>query len=798
MSLHIYKKLTSADDSTYTLQANIADGVTSNLVSGLIPETGYTYMFVREEPGKIFDPVIITAITQATPVNTSPVANAGADNTITLPTNSVTLVGSGTDPDGTIASYLWEQTIGAAAIITTPNAATTTVTGLVEGTYEFRLTVTDNQGATHQDTVQITVNPEVEAQAVDGGLIAGQSNASSLAEQEDLTAEQKGPFSKVLIYNKKAGAIQPLQVGVNEAGLNGGATDSEPRADGATIAPGLESYKDGFGPEVGLALGYQPNETNPVYLLKPYVEEVLTTDSSTLDLWHSTIFPAYETDYNTYKAALSAQNKTLSTKWIYWSHGEAGTNTVQLNSLMDKFRTLTGNPNLKIIIQATRGASNQYAATRALQMEYVLQEPNALFLDLGPMNYLGDGVHIAADSMLAIGQKLYSMTYGAIDATAPTVISRAVINNTTIRVVFSEPVLGDLAGVSFPLDGSTLIPTAMSGNGTDTIDYTVEFIAAGAAVSHSYNATTGKICDFSRNKLASFTTQTVTNSGDIAAPVLQSATTRVENEYSAANQIILAYNEPLNPASVLTNSDITISPSNTLSSAAVSGNNMILTFANNFAPGVGIVMSTANSKVKDLSGNSALNLSGVGIYNWVAALASGWDIVAMPAGPNLVNNNNFWRTTTTTEGWGQGARLGIKLPSGVNGGLAQHYTKPTFMGAVGLKTTDAFDTGIAGTNYPTMFKGFFIDSGKQLTWTRQAAGQPGAGIVKTAILGYWYRVWRVGTVLTLDESPDGVNWTTVHTYDPDGGGDLFGMMDLYGNYFDAKTQYVQQKGLVTV
>jgi lysophospholipase L1-like esterase len=92
------------------------------------------------------------------PVNQSPSANAGADKTITLPTNSVTLTGSGSDPDGTIASYAWTKVSGGAATINSPSAASTTVSGLAQGSYIFRLTVTDNNGATASDDVTVTVN----------------------------------------------------------------------------------------------------------------------------------------------------------------------------------------------------------------------------------------------------------------------------------------------------------------------------------------------------------------------------------------------------------------------------------------------------------------------------------------------------------------------------------------------------------------------------------------------------------------------------------------------------------------
>lgn len=94
------------------------------------------------------------------PVNRPPVANAGADQTITLPINSILLNGTGSnDPDGTIATYAWSKISGPnAGTIATANAVTTNVTGLTQGVYQYRLQVTDNSGATAADTVQVTVN----------------------------------------------------------------------------------------------------------------------------------------------------------------------------------------------------------------------------------------------------------------------------------------------------------------------------------------------------------------------------------------------------------------------------------------------------------------------------------------------------------------------------------------------------------------------------------------------------------------------------------------------------------------
>jgi len=93
--------------------------------------------------------------------NPPPVANAGADNTVEMG-QTVTLNGSAsTAGAGTITAYEWLQVNGTAVTLSDNTAVNPTFTApdvaLIGEVLRFQLTVTNSQGLTHSDNVDITV-----------------------------------------------------------------------------------------------------------------------------------------------------------------------------------------------------------------------------------------------------------------------------------------------------------------------------------------------------------------------------------------------------------------------------------------------------------------------------------------------------------------------------------------------------------------------------------------------------------------------------------------------------------------
>jgi len=131
----------------------------STIVSSLIAGT-YTFRLTVTDGSGLtaFDDVQVTVGTG----NTAPIANAGPNQTITSPSNSVFVNGAGsTDPGGAVTAYLWTQVGGpVTGTISTPTNVSTAIFDLdAVGVYVFRLRVEDAGGLFSVDDIQITVDP---------------------------------------------------------------------------------------------------------------------------------------------------------------------------------------------------------------------------------------------------------------------------------------------------------------------------------------------------------------------------------------------------------------------------------------------------------------------------------------------------------------------------------------------------------------------------------------------------------------------------------------------------------------
>jgi len=193
-------------------------GSAATTVTGLI-QGAYVFTLTVTDNHGLTNSATVSVTVNPAP-NTPPVANAGSNQTIQLPASSATLSGSGTGTNGaTISTYAWTQTSGPnTAGISTPGSAGTTVTGLIQGTYVFTLTVTDNHSLTNSATVSVTVNPAYTVPSVSAG---GNQTIQLPASSATLTGSGTGTNGATISTYAWTQTSGPNTAGITTAGSAG-------------------------------------------------------------------------------------------------------------------------------------------------------------------------------------------------------------------------------------------------------------------------------------------------------------------------------------------------------------------------------------------------------------------------------------------------------------------------------------------------------------------------------------------------------------------------------------------------
>jgi hypothetical protein len=160
-----YKWTKISGPSSYSFSSPSSAQTKAN---GLVAGTYVFRVTVTDNKGATdYDDVTVTMTGTSTSGGTTtptvtgaPIAKAGADQVIPIAWNYFPYINAtlSTDPDGWVKGFHWTKISGPSSYyIVSPNSGKTKVTGLVAGTYVFRVTVTDNDGKTSTDDVTITM-----------------------------------------------------------------------------------------------------------------------------------------------------------------------------------------------------------------------------------------------------------------------------------------------------------------------------------------------------------------------------------------------------------------------------------------------------------------------------------------------------------------------------------------------------------------------------------------------------------------------------------------------------------------
>ncbi len=190
----------------------MANAGTSTLTLSQLQEGSYIFKIsVTDDKGAVAYDQLNLRVNPAPPSgNQIPVANAGRDKVIYLPTNSISLSGQAIDYDGRFVRFFWEKVSGPSVTIS-GQSANVKLTNLVEGVYVFRFSATDNDGATGTDEMTLTVKATGRSTSVASGGVTAYPNSFRDYVDVEIHIEETGRYD-ISVYDLLGRFIYQSQV----------------------------------------------------------------------------------------------------------------------------------------------------------------------------------------------------------------------------------------------------------------------------------------------------------------------------------------------------------------------------------------------------------------------------------------------------------------------------------------------------------------------------------------------------------------------------------------------------------
>jgi plastocyanin domain-containing protein len=410
--------------------------------------------------------------------NRPPTAEAGPDQTVEAGTQ-VTLDGSGSsDPDGDMLSYSWSLSgpSGSTATLSDPGVVAPTFTPQTTGTFTATLAIDDGSGMTAMDTVEITVNPDVNQSPT--ASIASVSSPAATGTQLNLDGSSS---------NDPDGSNANLSYTWSIVTQPTGSTASLGSTSGpsSTITPDVEgayevelSVDDGMDTDTTSVIFYATG--SPSGNTAPTVQPL--SDSTV-------VLPSGGSDTVSLSASASDPDmgQTLSYQWSITAKpsGLSSSDQPSLSNATSANATLTVNAtgDYIVTVSVSDGVETALASKR---VEVNANQPPSPSISVSPSSSVATGTQVTVDGSGSTDPEGGTITYTWSLTSTPSGSSATLSSTSSAQSNFTPDVAG-----SYTVELTASDPNNATASTTVTIQANNQAPTASATISPSNSEPTG-------------------------------------------------------------------------------------------------------------------------------------------------------------------------------------------------------------------------------------------------------------------------------------------------------------------